>query len=40
MTGTGTLLTIALAISTTSRGVAFFSLTCTLVAPPRTAAAT
>ena len=39
MTGTGTLLTIALAISTTSRGVAFLSLTCTLVAPPRTAPA-
>src|ERR1700692_100445 len=40
MTGTDTLLMIDRVISTTSRAVAPLSLTCTLVAPPRTAAAT
>src|ERR1700730_2518743 len=40
MTGTDTLLMIDRVISTSSRGVAPLSLTWTLVAPPRTAAAT
>src|SRR6202051_3757536 len=40
MTGTDTLLMIDRVISTTSRAVAPLRLTCTLLAPPRTAAGT